>query len=84
MVSVEKVERSLAFPVIDMRDLGDATEEDSHDTSYQEARTIWLADPAFCSLKKLGHALGVDRIVLAEKATREPEPAGPLSQGLSS
>jgi hypothetical protein len=85
MVSVEKVERSLAFPVIDMRDLGDATEGDSHYNPYQEATTIWLTDPVFCSLKKLGHALGVDRIVLAEMTNRrEPKPIGPSSQGRTS
>jgi hypothetical protein len=84
MISVEKVERSLAFPVIDMRDLGDATEEDSHDNPYQEARTLWLADPAFCSLKRLGHELGVDRIVLAQRATlHDSEPLGPASQGFT-
>jgi hypothetical protein len=71
MISVEKVKRSLAFPVIDMRALGDAAEEDSHDDPYQGARTIWLADPAFCSLKKLGHALGVDRIVLSQGLSSE-------------
>jgi len=56
------------IPVIDMQDLGDV-EADSHDNPYQEARAIWLADPVFCSLKKLGHSLGVDRIVLAQRAT---------------
>ena len=70
---------------VDMRDLGEPAEGDSHDNPYQEATTIWLADPVFCSLKKLGHALSVDRIVLAEMTNqREPGPIGPSSEGLTS
>jgi hypothetical protein len=84
MISVEKVERSLAFPVIDMRDLGDCKSY-SQEELNQQAINVWNADSVFCSLQKLAYSLSVDRVVLAEMTNwRGSEPIGPSSQGLTS
>jgi hypothetical protein len=84
MISVEKVERSLALPVIDMRDLGDCKSY-SQEELNQQAINVWNADSVFRSLQKLAYSLSVDRIVLAEMTNwRGSEPIGPSSQGLTS
>jgi hypothetical protein len=70
MISVEKVERSLAFPVIDMRDLGES-EDDSQESLNRQTRKIWFADPVFSSLQKLADGLGVSKVIFAERTASD-------------